>query len=238
MVPRGDSSHCLRTGSRRHPSCRHRNRPTFRGELPKLRPVRSTQCVVGLTGGTGVGKSTVAALLGAKGAVIVDCDQLGRDVVATGGSALPEIFERFGPTVAATDGGLDRAALANIVFNDDQALTDLNGITHPAIDDLISAAIEESRSEDMVVLDMAVLVETQLGAGQYNVVVVVEAETERRLERLAERGMGREDAKARIASQASDEERRAVADHVLINNGSLDELSSEVDQLWDQLREG
>lgn len=197
-----------------------------------------SQRVVGLTGGTGVGKSTVADLLAAKSAVVVDCDQLGRDVVAAGGSALPEIFDRFGPSVQADGGQLDRAALASIVFNDDQALADLNAITHPAIDTLIRSAIAEAPVDSFVVLDMAVLVETDLGAGQYDVVVVVEAETECRLDRLAERGMEREDAKARIASQATDEERRAVADHVLVNNGSMDELSRAVDQLWDELRAG
>lgn len=217
-------------------SCQHPSRPTFRGELPKLSWVTTPQRVVGLTGGTGVGKSTVAGLLAAKNAVIVDCDQLGRDVVATGGSALPEIFERFGPSVRSDDGQLDRGALAGIVFNDDQALVDLNAITHPAIDALIRSAIAEAPADSFVVLDMAVLVETDLGAGQYDVVVVVEADTESRLDRLAERGMAREDAEARIASQATDEERRAVADHVLINDGSLDELSEAVDQLWDELR--
>ena len=194
------------------------------------------QRVVGLTGGTGVGKSTVASLMAAKGAVVVDCDQLGRDVVAPGGSALPEIFERFGPSVQTDDGQLDRAALAGIVFNDDTALADLNAITHPAIDQLIGDAMAAAPAGAIVVLDMAVLVETELGADHYNVVVVVEAETERRLDRLAERGMDREDAKARIASQATDEERRAVADHLLSNNGSLAELSEAVDRLWDELR--
>ncbi len=194
------------------------------------------RCVVGLTGGTGVGKSTVADLLVAKNAVLVDCDQLGRDVVAAGGSALPEIFDRFGPSVRTDDGSLDRGALASIVFNDEAALADLNGITHPAIDTLIRSAIARAPADSVVVLDMAVLVETELGAGQYDVVVVVEAETECRLDRLEERGMDREDAKARMASQATDDERRAVADHVLVNNGSLDELSAAVDRLWDDLR--
>jgi dephospho-CoA kinase len=193
--------------------------------------------VIGLTGGTGVGKTTVGALLASQGAHVVDCDQLGYNVVAPGGAALPALFARFGPSVETDDGALDRAGLAAIVFTDADALADLNRITHPAIDDLIRSEIEAAAANGtaVVVLDMAVLVESDLGAGQYDTVLVVTSDLELRLTRLAERGMERTDAVARIASQASDEDRLAVADLVIDNSGSLEDLSRHVDDAWERL---
>ncbi|MDA3040354.1 MAG: dephospho-CoA kinase [Actinomycetota bacterium] len=193
--------------------------------------------VVGLTGGTGVGKSTVCARLRDAGAVIVDCDQLGRDVVAPGGPALEPLFERFGPTVRAADGSLDRAALASIVFNDPMALTALNAITHPAIDRAIAERIADAAPEAIVVLDMAVLVESTLGRDSYQIVAVIESTVELRIERLAGRGMSPEDARARMASQATDEQRRAVAHLALDNSGELEALDKAVGALWRRLVE-
>ena len=193
--------------------------------------------VVGLTGGIGTGKTTVAALLAGHGAEVVDCDGLGRLVVEPGGRAYGPVVERFGPSVVRADGTLDRAALAGIVFADPAALVDLNGLTHPAIDVEIAHRIAAATAP-VVVLDMAVLVETRLGAGQYQVVVVVEAPLELRLERLEQRGVAPDDARARIASQASDEQRRAVASHVLHNDGDLEHLARQVDALWDELTAG
>ena len=195
-----------------------------------------TPTVVGLTGGIGVGKTTAAAILAELGAVIVDCDQLGRDVAASDGLAFPGIVERFGDGVVGDDGELDRAALASIVFNDSEALIDLNAITHPAIDTEIDRAIERAGSEATVILDMAVLVESNLGAGRYQQVLVIESPLEQRLERLAEqRKMDPEDARARIASQASDEERRAVADYVVANDGDTEKLRSALRSWWNDL---
>lgn len=191
--------------------------------------------VVGLTGGTGVGKSTVARLLAEHGAIIVDCDELGRQVVGPGGAALAGLAERFGPGVLTDDGTLDRARLANIVFNDAEALAQLNRITHPAIDDLIAEHIAAASSGDVVVLDMAVLVESELGAGQYDLVVVIETALDTRIERLSGRGMTPEDARSRIASQATDEERRAVADVIVTNDGDETDLAVTVSDLWTQL---
>ncbi len=193
--------------------------------------------VIGLTGGTGVGKSTIAARLLEAGAIIVDCDQLGRDVVAPGGPALAPLFERFGPAVRADDDTLDRAALAAIVFNDPDALAALNAITHPAIDRAILERIAGVAADAIVVLDMAVLVETTLGQGAYHVVVVVESTPEVRIERLGRRGMSPDDARARMASQATDEQRRAVAHLVVDNSGDLETLDQAVDTLWLRLVE-
>ena len=192
--------------------------------------------VVGLTGGTGSGKTTVAELLAAHGAHVVDCDALGRLVLEPSGRAYAGVVSRFGPTVVATDGRIDRPALAAIVFADPDALDDLNELTHPAIDDKIAAHIAATPPGAVVVLDMAVLVETRLGEGQYDVVVVVEAEHDARVARLVGRGLSEADARARIASQASDEQRRAVGHHFIRNDGDLDALEREVGGLWDELR--
>lgn len=191
-----------------------------------------TAPVVGLTGGIGSGKSTVAAMLGDLGAVIVDCDAIGRQVIEPHGRAYRRVLERFGRGIVRDDGHIDRAALAAIVFRDEGSLAALNAISHPAIDAEIAERIAAAPGDVIVVLDMAVLVETELGAGQYDTVVVVETPLDVRLARLAQRGMSEDDARARIASQASDEQRRAVADHIVDNRGDLDALRNEVAALW------
>ena len=188
--------------------------------------------VIGLTGGIGAGKSTVAAELARLGATVVDCDQLGRVVVEPGGRAYDALVERFGSEILQDDGSVDRPALASVVFADPDALADLNGITHPAIDAEIADAIAEAGTPT-VVLDMAVLVETELGAGQYREVLVVEAPEAIRLERLArDRGMPDDQARARMANQADDEARRAVADHVIVNDGDRETLVAAVGRYW------
>jgi dephospho-CoA kinase len=191
--------------------------------------------VVGLTGGIGTGKSTVAAMLAELGAIVVDCDALGRQVIEPGGRAYARVIERFGSHIVRDDGHIDRAALAAIVFRDETELAALNAISHPAIDAEIADRIAAAPPDVIVVLDMAVLVESNLGAGQYDVVVVVEAPLEARLARLARRGMSEDDARARIDSQASDEQRRAVADHLVDNAGDLDALRRAVSALWKAL---
>ena len=191
--------------------------------------------VVGVTGGIGVGKTTVATMLADRGAVVVDCDALGRQVIERGGRAFDAVVERFGVGILGEDGEIDRAALARIVFEDPGALEDLNAISHPAIDAEIAGHIAEAPDDALVVLDMAVLVESTLGKGQYELVVVVEAALDVRLERLAARGMTRDDALARIKSQATDEERRAVGDLFVRNDGDFSELSTEVDHVWTEL---
>ena len=192
--------------------------------------------VVGLTGGIGVGKSTAAAMLGRHGAVVVDCDALGRNVIEPDGRAFAAVVERFGPGVLGADGRIDRAALAAIVFKDAGSLAALNGISHPAMDVEIAEAIAAAPEDSIVVLDMAVLVESNLGKGQYELVVVVEAALDVRLLRLEQRGVAHDDALARIASQVGDEQRRAVADVILRNDDGLEALEADVAMLWDELR--
>lgn len=187
---------------------------------------------VALTGGIGSGKSTVAAALEAHGAVLVDADRIARQIVEPGQPALAEIAERFGADVLRPDGTLDRAALADIVFGDHQALADLNAITHPRIAARSRELIEAAPAGATVVYDMPLLVEQRLQDG-WDAVIVVETPMDLRVERLIrDRGMTEPEVRARIASQATDEERRAVADHVLLNDGTQEDLLAQVDALW------
>ena len=192
--------------------------------------------VVGLCGGIGAGKSTVARLLAERGAVVVDVDALGRSVLAHD-EVRHAVVAEFGDGVLDADGGIDRAALAREVFSCEGRLTDLEAISHPAIDREIARHLEALASDppDLVVLDMAVLVESDLGklsdGRGYTEVVVVETHAEVRLERLVARGMAADDARARMAAQATDAERRAVADHVLVNDGDEADLAERVDEL-------
>ena len=189
---------------------------------------------VGLTGGIGSGKSTVSGLLASYGAVVIDADLLAREVVSPGTPGLGAIVEAFGPGVLLPGGGLDRPALGAIVFGDPGQLARLNAIVHPLIAertaDLLRAA--ESAGAPVVVHDIALLIENGL-AGQYDEVVVVLAGPEVQLDRLVRlRGMADADARARMAVQASDEQRLAVATQVLHNAGSLEALEPQVRALW------
>lgn len=186
---------------------------------------------VGLSGGIGSGKSTVAGRLAEHGAVVVDADRLAREVVEPGTDGLREIVEAFGPDVLDADGALNRSALAAKVFGDEKALATLNGITHPRIGartgELIAAAPEDA----IVVHDVPLLVENGM-APLYHLVLIVHADLDQRLARLRDRGMAEEDARRRIAAQADDERRRAVADVWLDNSGTPDLVSARVDALW------
>ncbi len=192
--------------------------------------------LVGLTGGIGSGKSTVAALLGAKGATVVDADQVARSVVEPGEPALAALVERFGAGILDPDGRLDRAALAAIAFADDDGRKALGEITWPAIGEEFERQIRESPDDAVVICDVPLLVESKAAAARpYVAVVVVEAPLELRLERLELRGVPRDDAQRRMAAQASDEERREVATHLIDNGGDLDSLARQVDEVWADL---
>ncbi|GAA4402350.1 dephospho-CoA kinase [Fodinibacter luteus] len=187
---------------------------------------------VGLTGGTGSGKSTVSAQLAALGAVVVDADAVAREVVEPGSPALAAIRQRFGSEVIGPDGGLDRPALGRVVFGDGAALADLEAITHPAIWARTAELVAAAPPDAVVVHDMPLVVEKRMGA-QYHLVVVVGASEEVRLRRLVElRGMTESDARARIAAQAVDEERRAAADVWLENEATPEALRACVLRLW------
>jgi dephospho-CoA kinase len=190
--------------------------------------------VVGLTGGIGSGKSTVSALLAAKGAVIVDADEVVREQQRPGTAVFDAMVERFGPGTVAADGMLDRGAVADIVFGDPQALEDLNNIVHPAVGSEIARRMEAlSGTDAVVVLDVPLLVEASRGyplAG----LIVVDVDPDIAVERLVmQRGMTEEDARSRMSRQASREERRARADVVIDNRGTPADLAHQVDAVWD-----
>ncbi len=191
--------------------------------------------LVGLTGGIGAGKSTVSAMLAERGAVIVDADQIARDIQGPGSPVLDAMAERFGVSIIRDDGTLDRAAVAKIVFNDEAALKDLNGIVHPAMQSEIQHQIDEQRSTDrVVVLDFPLLGENPRKGLVATIVVDIPVEVA--VQRLVEqRGMDESDARARINSQLSREKRLATATHVIDNGGDLESLGIQIDDLWEQL---
>jgi dephospho-CoA kinase len=187
---------------------------------------------VGLTGGIGSGKSTVARRLAEHGAVVIDADRLAREVVEPGTEGLAEIVEAFGDGVLDEHGALNRAALAGKVFIDETARRTLNGIVHPKVGARTAELIAAAPPEAIVVHDVPLLVENGL-APAYHLVLIVHAEPGQRVRRLVEaRGMGEDDARARIAAQTSDEQRRAVADVWLDNTGTPEKVLAEVDALW------
>lgn len=191
--------------------------------------------MVGLTGGIGSGKSTVAAMLAARGAVVIDADAIARQVVEPGTPALAALVERFGTEILAADGSLDRPALAERAFASEESRRDLEAITHPAIGAEFLRQVAEAPPDAIVVHDVPLLAESKRGF-EYAAVIVVEAPLELRLDRLEARGVDREDAKRRIAMQASDEARRALATWVVDNSGDLAHLEAQVDAIWRDLQ--
>ncbi|MEU1643512.1 dephospho-CoA kinase [Micromonospora zamorensis] len=189
---------------------------------------------VGLTGGIGSGKSAVAARLVERGAVLIDADQVAREVVAPGTEGLAEIVAAFSDAVLDDDGALDRVALGAVVFADEKARRRLESITHPRVRARTAELAAAAAPGAIVVNDVPLLVEVGL-APTYHLVIVVQTAVTTRLERLArDRGMNRAEAERRIAAQADDARRRAAADVVLTNDGSLADLHDAVDDLWRQ----
>ena len=186
---------------------------------------------IGLTGGIGSGKSTASSLLAARGAVVVDADLIARAVVEPGTPGLAAVVDAFGTGVVAEDGSLDRPALAAVVFADPDARARLDAIVHPLVRARSRELVDGLAPDAVVVNDVPLLVETGQ-AGSYDLVLVVEADAETRVARLVQRGLTASDAKARMAAQATDEERRAVADVVLDNSGTPAELEAQVERFW------
>ncbi len=197
--------------------------------------------LIGLTGGIASGKSTVARRLAELGAVHIDADRLARVAVEPGTAALGRIIGVFGQAVLAPDGGLDRAALGAIVFADPAALTLLNAIVHPAVRSLSNLLIREAAAQDphaVVVYDVPLLVEAGVDH-PFDLIVVTRADEATRVRRMVElRGMAEAEALRRMRTQASDDERRAVADVVIDTGGSLSHTLAQVDELWLRVRSG
>jgi len=196
--------------------------------------------LIGLTGGIASGKSFVSARLAGLGAVVVDADLLAREAVAPGTPGLRRIAEEFGSELIGADGSLDRARLGSIVFGDPQRLAALNAIVHPEVQRLAAEAFAAAAAQDpdaIVVYDVPLLAENaDRLAPQFDEIVVVTATEEARIQRMvAHRGMSVDEARARIAHQASDEERLALADRVIDNSGSREATLRQVDELWRSL---
>ncbi|RIK09640.1 MAG: dephospho-CoA kinase [Acidobacteria bacterium] len=191
--------------------------------------------LVALTGGIGSGKSTVAARLVELGAILIDADAIAREVVEPGTPGLAAVVERFGSEILDDRGSLDRDALAAIVFADSEARKDLEAITHPLIGTVMAERMSKYAATDKVVLlDVPLLVEG--GRSDFNSMVLVATRPDTQVRRLVElRGMTEDDARARIAAQASLEEKLARADHVIWNESTLDELKLRTDEVWDEL---
>jgi dephospho-CoA kinase len=188
--------------------------------------------LVGLTGGIGSGKSTVSSLLAERGAIIVDADVIARDIVAPTGVAYQAVVDRFGPDVVGSDGAIDRAYLADVVFRDDAARKDLEAITHPAVGQVMVEQIARYRDTDrVVVLDIPLLAEK--GRMGVEAVIVVDCPEELAVQRLVDfRGFDAGDALRRIAAQLSRQKRCELADIVIDNSGSPEALVGEVDRAW------
>ncbi|GIV00757.1 MAG: dephospho-CoA kinase [Actinomycetota bacterium] len=193
--------------------------------------------LVGLTGGIGSGKTTVARMLERRGAVVFDADVLARKAVEPGTPGFNAVVERFGASVLAPGGDLDREALASIVFADPAARRDLEAIVHPEVRRMFAEACEAYRDTDAVVVFSApLLVETGMHSA-FDVLIVVAATERTQIERLMRgRGMSEEQIRARIAAQAPLEEKAAVADILIDNEGTLEELEAQVDRVWTELR--
>jgi dephospho-CoA kinase len=182
----------------------------------------------------GSGKSTVAKLLAERGAVIIDADAIAREVVEPGTPGFAAVVEAFGPGIVGPDGRLDRPALAAIVFADATQRATLNAIVHPLVRQRTAELAGAVPPDAVVVYDVPLLVENDMAAG-FDFVLVVQSDVDTRLARLEARGMAEDDARERMAAQATDEQRRAVADAVIDNTGTLDELAAQVGEVWERL---
>ncbi|ACP32965.1 dephospho-CoA kinase [Corynebacterium aurimucosum] len=194
--------------------------------------------LIGLTGGIGSGKSTVAQLLLRHGWVLVDADHIARDIVEPGQPALTELADAFGEDILQADGSLDRGLLASRAFASREKTDLLNSITHPRIQEETQARFDSARraGADFVVYDMPLLVDKGLHKDM-DATIVVDVDVEERVRRLVEyRGLDEEDARRRIAAQIPDDVRRAAADFIIDNNGARDELDAQVDGVVDKLR--
>lgn len=197
--------------------------------------------LIGLTGGIASGKSTIGRRLEQLGAVRIDADELAREAVAPGSPGLARVLDRFGDGLRREDGTLDRAALGAVVFGDPEALAALNAIVHPEVQRLFAARARVAQEQDpdvVVVYEVPLLVEATRDQG-WDLVVVAETPAEQRIERMVElRGMSEADARNRIGNQASDADRRAVADVIIDTSGTRAETLEQVEALWRRLTSG
>ena len=191
---------------------------------------------VGLTGGIGAGKSTVADLFSQKGAVVIRSDELARQVIEPQTPGFQQVIDRFGKEFVNSEGYIDRAKLAQIVFQDDAALKDLEKIVHPLVRSKTNQIIDQHTSETIIVNEIPLLLEKKMES-LFDFLVIVISSEKNRLERLSQRGLTTEQASARMAKQVSDDERKAAADFLIVNDGNLDQLEVDVEKIWQTLQE-
>jgi dephospho-CoA kinase len=187
--------------------------------------------IVGLTGGIGAGKSTVANMFSQLGALVVDADKLSREAIEPGTSGFDEVISIFGEEIL-TDGDIDRQKLGKIVFKDAKERKKLEAIIHPRVQDALALRIKALSPGDILIYEIPLLVETG-AAEKFDYIITVESDIENRLDRLFERGMDEDEAERRIAAQASQSQREAVADRVIINDGDRAELFAECARIWE-----
>ncbi len=188
---------------------------------------------VALTGGIGSGKSLVGEYLEALGAIVVDSDQLSREVIERGSEGFDSVVAHFGDSILK-DGAVDRSALARIIFDNPEDRKSLEAIIHPRVRARFESIVANAGEGSVIVNQIPLLVETD-GAGRFDLVVTVEADEELRLRRAVGRGLKEYEVRKRIDSQANDDQRRAIADFVIINNGTKEELLSQVERLWEEV---
>lgn len=191
---------------------------------------------VGLTGGIGAGKSTVADLFSKRGAVVIRSDELARQVIEPQTPGFKQVTSRFGNEIVNEEGSIDRAKLAQVVFNDDVALKDLENIIHPLVRERTNQLMSEQTSETIIVNEIPLLLEKKMES-LFDFLVIVISSEKNRLERLSQKGVLEDQAKARIAKQVDDQARKAAADFLIVNDGNLDQLDADVQKIWQTLQE-
>jgi dephospho-CoA kinase len=191
---------------------------------------------VGLTGGIGAGKSTVADLFSKRGAVIIRSDELARQVIEPETSGYEQVLSRFGKEIVNDKGSIDRAKLAQLVFNDDVALKDLENIIHPLVRERTNRLMSAQTPETIIVNEIPLLLEKKMES-LFDFLVIVISNEKNRLERLYQKGLTEDQAKARIAKQVNDDTRKAAADFLIVNDGNLDQLDTDVQKIWQTLQE-
>jgi len=190
--------------------------------------------VVGLTGGIGSGKSTVCAMLHDHGAVVIDADAIVHELQRSGTELFDEMVKHFGDDVLGSDGELDRKKVGAIVFNDPEQRKALEAMTWPRVGARVAELMQEA-GDKVVVIDVPLMVESRGNGRTYDTIVVVDSAPDTQLAHLKEKGVSESDAKARMSAQASREDRLKLADHVVTNDGTIDELEKQVDALWPEL---
>jgi dephospho-CoA kinase len=193
--------------------------------------------VVGLTGGIGSGKSTVLAMLSKRGAIVVDADAIVHELQRSGEPVFDEMVEAFGPEIIGPDGELDRPKVASIVFNDPEQLKRLQAITHPAVGKEVLRLLGEAGEHDVVVIDIPLMTETSRAERGLKDIIVVDVDPKTQVVRASARGGDPDDVRQRMAAQATREDRLKLADHVLNNEGTIEDLERQVDELWAELLE-